>query len=160
MQSHLQRSIGCFSGMRSLRPVVGRQLPERGAVEARVSCRPAGHDPRPQPHQPRPRHAFSKLGRLVVLHLKTIGCFHGTNCFHGLHSLETLTITGARITSLPASVCEQLPNLQLLDLSYNQIQTLPSFSGCESIQKIDLHHNEIEELQENTFHGLMSLCCL
>ncbi|MEQ2242158.1 hypothetical protein ILYODFUR_032946, partial [Ilyodon furcidens] len=54
-------------------------------------------------------------------------------------------------------MCEQLPNLQLLDLSYNKIQTLPSFSGCESIQKIDLHHNEIEELRENTFTGLMTL---
>ncbi|KAE8281093.1 Leucine-rich repeat-containing G-protein coupled receptor 5A [Larimichthys crocea] len=75
----------------------------------------------------------------------------------GTKSLESLTITGARITSLPSSVCEQLPNLQLLDLSYNRIQTLPSFSGCESVQKIDLHHNEIEELEENTFHGLMSL---
>uniref|UniRef100_A0A3B4FUI5 G-protein coupled receptors family 1 profile domain-containing protein n=1 Tax=Pundamilia nyererei TaxID=303518 RepID=A0A3B4FUI5_9CICH len=32
----------------------------------------------------------------------------------GTKSLESLTITGAQITSLPSSVCEQLPKLQLL----------------------------------------------
>uniref|UniRef100_A0A8C7KEP3 Leucine rich repeat containing G protein-coupled receptor 5 n=1 Tax=Oncorhynchus kisutch TaxID=8019 RepID=A0A8C7KEP3_ONCKI len=128
-----------------------------------------------------PDRAFTNLSSLVVLHLnnnriRTLG----TQCFDGLHSLETLdlnynnleefpiairalstlkelTITGARITSLPTTVCDQLPNLQVLDLSYNMIQALPSFRGCEKIQKIDLHHNEIEELQADTFQGLTSL---
>ncbi|XP_071358603.1 leucine-rich repeat-containing G-protein coupled receptor 5-like [Trachinotus anak] len=106
------------------------------------------------------RSAFQNLPELRTLSLNGAADLTEFPDLTGTKSLESLTITGARITSLPSSVCEQLPNLQLLDLSYNQIQTLPSFSGCESIQKIDLHHNEIEELQENTFHGLMSLCCL
>ncbi|XP_056224152.1 leucine-rich repeat-containing G-protein coupled receptor 5-like isoform X1 [Seriola aureovittata] len=106
------------------------------------------------------RSAFQNLPELRTLSLNGAADLTEFPDLTGTKSLESLTITGARITSLPSSVCEQFPNLQLLDLSYNQIQTLPSFSGCESIQKIDLHHNEIEELQENTFHGLMSLCCL
>ncbi|XP_029350780.1 leucine-rich repeat-containing G-protein coupled receptor 5 [Echeneis naucrates] len=106
------------------------------------------------------RSAFQNLPELRTLSLNGAADLTEFPDLTGTKSLESLTITGARITSLPSSVCEQLPNLQLLDLSYNQIQTLPSFSGCESIQKIDLHHNEIEELQENAFHGLMSLCCL
>ncbi|XP_029018719.1 leucine-rich repeat-containing G-protein coupled receptor 5-like [Betta splendens] len=106
------------------------------------------------------RSAFQNLPELRTLSLN--GAAHLTEFpdLTGTESLESLTITGAHITSLPSSVCEQLPNLQLLDLSSNQIQTLPSFSACESIQKIDLHHNEIEELQENTFHGLMALRCV
>ncbi|XP_070784938.1 leucine-rich repeat-containing G-protein coupled receptor 5-like [Enoplosus armatus] len=103
------------------------------------------------------RSAFQNLPELRTLSLNGAADLTEFPDLTGTKSLESLTITGARITSLPSSVCEQLVNLQLLDLSYNQIQTLPSFSGCESVQKIDLHHNEIEELEENTFHGLMSL---
>ncbi|XP_030006694.1 leucine-rich repeat-containing G-protein coupled receptor 5-like isoform X2 [Sphaeramia orbicularis] len=106
------------------------------------------------------RSAFQNLPELRTLSLNGAADLTEFPDLTGTKSLESLTITGAQITSLPSSVCEQLPNLELLDLSYNQIQTLPSFSGCESIQKIDLHHNEIQELEENTFHGLMSLCSL
>ncbi|XP_067346856.1 leucine-rich repeat-containing G-protein coupled receptor 5-like isoform X4 [Channa argus] len=101
--------------------------------------------------------AFQNLPELRTLSLNGAADLTEFPDLTGTKSLESLTITGARITSLPSSVCEQLPNLQLLDLSYNQIQTLPSFSGCENIQKIDLHNNDLEQLQENTFHGLMSL---
>ncbi|CAG14806.1 unnamed protein product, partial [Tetraodon nigroviridis] len=75
----------------------------------------------------------------------------------GTVSLESVTITGAQITSLPASMCEQLQRLQLLDLSFNRIQGLPQLSGCDALVKIDLHHNEIADLEEHTFQGLMSL---
>ncbi|KAM4711970.1 leucine-rich repeat-containing G-protein coupled receptor 5A-like isoform 2-T2 [Anableps anableps] len=103
------------------------------------------------------RSAFQNLPELRMLSLNGAAELAEFPDLSGTRSLESLTITGARITSLPSSMCEQLPNLQLLDLSYNKIQTLPSFTGCESIQKIDLHHNEIEELRENTFTGLMTL---
>ncbi|XP_054862687.1 leucine-rich repeat-containing G-protein coupled receptor 5-like [Amphiprion ocellaris] len=103
------------------------------------------------------RSAFQDLPELRTLSLNGAAELTEFPDLTGTRRLESLTITGAQITSLPASVCEQLPNLQLLDLSYNHIQTLPSFSGCERIQKIDLHHNEIEDVEENTFTGLMSL---
>ncbi|XP_038161126.1 leucine-rich repeat-containing G-protein coupled receptor 5-like [Cyprinodon tularosa] len=101
--------------------------------------------------------AFQNLPELRTLSLNGAAELTEFPDLTGTKSLESLTITGAQITSLPGFMCEELPNLQLLDLSYNKIQTLPSFSGCESLQKIDLHHNEIEELRENTFTGLMSL---
>ncbi|XP_028255696.1 leucine-rich repeat-containing G-protein coupled receptor 5-like isoform X2 [Parambassis ranga] len=103
------------------------------------------------------RSAFQNLPELRTLSLNGAANLTEFPDLTGTKSLESLTITGARITSLSSSVCEQLPKLQLLDLSYNQIQTLPSFSACESIQKIDVHHNKIEVLEENTFTGLMSL---
>eukprot|EP00064_Thunnus_orientalis_P024122 superscaffoldBa00009923_g24398 len=43
------------------------------------------------------------------------------------------------------------------DLSYNQIQTLPSFSGCESIQKIDLSWNRLSSVKPNSFSALPAL---
>lgn len=103
------------------------------------------------------RSAFKNLPELQTLSLNGATNLTEFPDLAGTKSLESLTITGAKISSLPPSVCEQLPNLELLDLSYNQLQTLPVFSGCDNIQKIDLHHNEIQELEENTFHGLMSL---
>uniref|UniRef100_A0A8K9XT32 G-protein coupled receptors family 1 profile domain-containing protein n=1 Tax=Oncorhynchus mykiss TaxID=8022 RepID=A0A8K9XT32_ONCMY len=101
--------------------------------------------------------AFQHLPELRTLSLNGAAEITEFPDLTGTKSLESLTITGARITSLPTTVCDQLPNLLVLDLSYNMIQALPSFRGCEKIQKIDLHHNEIEELQADTFQGLTSL---
>ncbi|XP_030641552.1 leucine-rich repeat-containing G-protein coupled receptor 5-like [Chanos chanos] len=75
----------------------------------------------------------------------------------GLWSLESLTITSASIASLPDTICDKLPLLQVLDLSYNLIQHLPSFQGCESMERIDLHHNEIREISAGTFQDLTAL---
>uniref|UniRef100_A0AAY4BR77 G-protein coupled receptors family 1 profile domain-containing protein n=1 Tax=Denticeps clupeoides TaxID=299321 RepID=A0AAY4BR77_9TELE len=103
------------------------------------------------------RSAFQHLPELRTLSLNGAAEMTDFPDLSGTRSLESLTITGARITSLPAALCEQLPNLQILDLSYNLIQTLPSFRGCDKLQKIDLHHNSIHELQAATFQGLTSL---
>ncbi|XP_064417140.1 leucine-rich repeat-containing G-protein coupled receptor 5 isoform X2 [Latimeria chalumnae] len=75
----------------------------------------------------------------------------------GTTSLESLTLTGAQITSLPKTLCEQLPSLQVLDLSYNLLQDLPSFNGCQKLQKIDLHHNKIGEIRDHVFQQLPAL---
>ncbi|XP_027728842.1 leucine-rich repeat-containing G-protein coupled receptor 5 isoform X1 [Vombatus ursinus] len=75
----------------------------------------------------------------------------------GTTSLESLTLTGAQITSLPHNVCDQLPNLRVLDLSYNLIKDLPCFSVCQKLQKIILRHNEIYEIKADTFRQLIML---
>uniref|UniRef100_A0A8K9XNI8 Leucine rich repeat containing G protein-coupled receptor 5 n=1 Tax=Oncorhynchus mykiss TaxID=8022 RepID=A0A8K9XNI8_ONCMY len=113
--------------------------------------------------------------------LKELG-FHSNNiksipeqAFTGHSTLLTIFFYDNPIQFVGQSAFQHLPELRTLirvvevtldllsvpsshrDLSYNMIQSLPSFRGCEKIQKIDLHHNEIEELQADTFQGLTSL---
>ncbi|CAG07358.1 unnamed protein product, partial [Tetraodon nigroviridis] len=54
----------------------------------------------------------------------------------GTSSLEILTLTRAGLSALPPDLCEQLPRLRVLELSYNQIQHLPSFYRCSSLQEM------------------------
>uniref|UniRef100_A0A3B5MC48 LRRNT domain-containing protein n=1 Tax=Xiphophorus couchianus TaxID=32473 RepID=A0A3B5MC48_9TELE len=60
------------------------------------------------------RSAFQNLPELRTLSLNGAAELSEFPDLSGTKGLESLTITGARITSLPSSMCEQLPNLQLL----------------------------------------------
>ncbi|KAM5249198.1 leucine-rich repeat-containing G-protein coupled receptor 5 isoform 2-T2 [Hipposideros larvatus] len=103
------------------------------------------------------RSAFQNLPELRTLTLNGASQITEFPDLTGTASLESLTLTGAQISSLPQAVCDQLPNLQVLDLSYNLLEDLPSFSVCQKLQKIDLRHNEIYEIKVDTFQQLLSL---
>ncbi|XP_037703624.1 leucine-rich repeat-containing G-protein coupled receptor 5 isoform X2 [Choloepus didactylus] len=103
------------------------------------------------------RSAFQHLPELRTLTLNGASQITAFPDLTGTASLESLTLTGAQISSLPQTVCDQLPNLQVLDLSYNLLEDLPSFSVCQKLQKIDLRHNRISDLRVDTFQQLPSL---
>uniref|UniRef100_A0A8C8WD62 Leucine rich repeat containing G protein-coupled receptor 5 n=2 Tax=Panthera TaxID=9688 RepID=A0A8C8WD62_PANLE len=106
------------------------------------------------------RSAFQHLPELRTLTLNGASQITEFPDLTGTASLESLTLTGAQISSLPQTACDQLPNLQVLDLSYNLLEDLPSFSVCQKLQKIDLRHNEIFEIKVDTFQQLLSLRAL
>uniref|UniRef100_A0A8C9VZ50 Leucine rich repeat containing G protein-coupled receptor 5 n=1 Tax=Scleropages formosus TaxID=113540 RepID=A0A8C9VZ50_SCLFO len=77
----------------------------------------------------------------------------------GTKSLQSLTITGARITSLPSTVCDQLPNLQVLDLAWNKLHSVDprAFSTLPSLIKLDLSSNRLSSLPAAGLHSLTHL---
>uniref|UniRef100_A0A8D1VXV4 Leucine rich repeat containing G protein-coupled receptor 5 n=1 Tax=Sus scrofa TaxID=9823 RepID=A0A8D1VXV4_PIG len=80
----------------------------------------------------------------------------GRSAFQHLPELRTLTLNGAsQITEFPDLT--GTASLESLDLSYNLLEDLPSFSVCQKLQKIDLRHNEICEIQADTFQQLLGL---
>ncbi|KAM5249200.1 leucine-rich repeat-containing G-protein coupled receptor 5 isoform 4-T4 [Hipposideros larvatus] len=103
------------------------------------------------------RSAFQNLPELRTLTLNGASQITEFPDLTGTASLESLTLTGAQISSLPQAVCDQLPNLQVLDLSYNLLEDLPSFSVCQKLQKMNLAWNKIAVLHPNAFSTLPSL---
>ncbi|XP_067091349.1 leucine-rich repeat-containing G-protein coupled receptor 5-like [Osmerus mordax] len=101
------------------------------------------------------RSAFWNLSELRTLTLN--GGIQDFPDLTGTHSLENLSVSGTHISSLPGSLCDQLPSLLQLDLSHNRIQNLPSFCGCRKIHTIDLHHNRIFGLLADTFCEMSEL---
>ncbi|KAL7982600.1 hypothetical protein Chor_010198 [Crotalus horridus] len=58
----------------------------------------------------------------------------------GTTNLESLILTGAQITTLPESICEHLPNLQVLDLSSNLLSSFP-ITGLRGLTHLKLTRN-------------------
>ncbi|KAJ8002747.1 hypothetical protein DPEC_G00162160 [Dallia pectoralis] len=101
--------------------------------------------------------SFKNLPELQILSLKGATEVTEFPDLTGTNSLETLTVTGTHISTIPRNLCDLLPNLVQLDLSHNLIRHLPRFSGCRKIQKIDLRHNHIQEVLADSFLGLTEL---
>ncbi|XP_061668759.1 leucine-rich repeat-containing G-protein coupled receptor 6 isoform X2 [Syngnathoides biaculeatus] len=104
--------------------------------------------------------AFQFLPKLHTLSLNGATIIQNFPDLKGTTSLEVLTLTQAGLSILPLDLCEQLPHLRVLEVSYNQIQHLPSFSHCSALQEIGLQHNQITRIESSTFKELASLKAL
>ncbi|XP_040841720.1 leucine-rich repeat-containing G-protein coupled receptor 6 [Ochotona curzoniae] len=103
------------------------------------------------------RSAFQDLPKLHTLSLNGATDIQQFPDLKGTTSLETLTLTRAGIRLLPAGMCQQLPSLRVLELSYNQIEELPSLHRCQKLEEIGLRHNRIWEIGADTFSQLSVL---
>ncbi|XP_063294637.1 leucine-rich repeat-containing G-protein coupled receptor 4 [Pelobates fuscus] len=75
----------------------------------------------------------------------------------GTVNLESLTLTGTKIKSIPPRFCQEQKILRTLDLSYNEITDLSGFEGCSALEEVYLQHNQIKEVLNKSLQGLTSL---
>ncbi|XP_075284978.1 leucine-rich repeat-containing G-protein coupled receptor 5 isoform X2 [Opisthocomus hoazin] len=103
--------------------------------------------------------AFQHLPELRTLTLNGASQITEFPDLTGTTSLESLTLTGAQITSLPKSACDQLPNLQVLDLHHNEIGEIKAdtFWQLAALRSLDLAWNKIKIIHPNAFSSLPSL---
>ncbi|XP_056134585.1 leucine-rich repeat-containing G-protein coupled receptor 4 [Lampris incognitus] len=101
--------------------------------------------------------AFQNLSDLHSLMLRGASMMQDFPVLTWTNNLESLTLTGTKISSVPTDLCEDLKLLRTLDLSYNEIMELPSFQGCVKLQEISLQHNRIQQIDRDTFQGLSAL---
>ncbi|XP_048216093.1 leucine-rich repeat-containing G-protein coupled receptor 4 [Perognathus longimembris pacificus] len=99
-------------------------------------------------------HNLSDLHSLVIRGASMVQQFPNLT---GTIHLESLTLTGTKISSIPDNLCQKQKMLRTLDLSYNNIRDLPSFNGCHALEEISLQRNQIHQIKENTFQGLVNL---
>ncbi|KAG8510761.1 Leucine-rich repeat-containing G-protein coupled receptor 4 [Galemys pyrenaicus] len=99
-------------------------------------------------------HNLSDLHSLVIRGASLVQHFPNLT---GTSHLESLTLTGTKISSISSNLCQEQKMLRTLDLSYNNIKDLPSFDGCHSLEEISLQRNQIHQIKEGTFQGLISL---
>uniref|UniRef100_A0A8C9C090 Leucine-rich repeat-containing G-protein coupled receptor 4 n=1 Tax=Phocoena sinus TaxID=42100 RepID=A0A8C9C090_PHOSS len=99
-------------------------------------------------------HNLSDLHSLVIRGASMVQRFPNLT---GTVHLESLTLTGTKISSISSNLCQEQKMLRTLDLSYNNIKDLPSFNGCHALEEISLQRNQIHQIKEDTFQGLTSL---
>uniref|UniRef100_A0A8P4KD93 Leucine-rich repeat-containing G-protein coupled receptor 4 n=1 Tax=Dicentrarchus labrax TaxID=13489 RepID=A0A8P4KD93_DICLA len=80
--------------------------------------------------------AFQNLSDLHSLMLRGASMMQDFPILTWTNNLESLTLSGTKISSIPADLCEDLKLLRTLDLSYNEIKELPSFQGCVQLQEM------------------------
>ncbi|XP_022623559.1 leucine-rich repeat-containing G-protein coupled receptor 4 isoform X4 [Seriola dumerili] len=101
--------------------------------------------------------AFQNLSDLHSLMLRGASMMQDFPILTWTNNLESLTLSGTKISSIPADLCEDLKLLRTLDLSYNEVEGLPSLQGCVLLQEISFQHNHIQEIERDTFQGLSAL---
>uniref|UniRef100_A0A4W3GEA8 Leucine rich repeat containing G protein-coupled receptor 6 n=1 Tax=Callorhinchus milii TaxID=7868 RepID=A0A4W3GEA8_CALMI len=84
--------------------------------------------------------AFQYLPKLHTLSLNGASEIKEFPDLKGTTSLEILTLTRAGITSLPRGLCQQLPNLRVLDLTFNELSSLP-LAGLSGLTHLKLKGN-------------------
>ncbi|CAM1324330.1 Uncharacterised protein g8646 [Pycnogonum litorale] len=79
-----------------------------------------------------------------------------SRAFNGQHNnLHSLSVVNSKLSSVPRESIKKLKYLKILDLGYNYIKDVPSYSFYGlSITNLNLQNNEIGMLLEYSFAGL------
>lgn len=75
-------------------------------------------------------------------------------------SLRTLHLSNCQISSINIDSLRDMNSLVELDLSINQIESIPNGLASNTLQELDLSYNEISMLTDDTFSALPHLAVL
>ncbi|KAM4017751.1 leucine-rich repeat-containing G-protein coupled receptor 4 [Anomaloglossus baeobatrachus] len=101
--------------------------------------------------------AFQNLSDLRFLVIRGASDIQWFPNLTGTINLESLTLTGTKIRSIPLNLCQEQKMLRSLDLSYNEIASLTGLKGCSLLEEVSLQHNQITEVQNESLQSLTSL---
>jgi len=78
---------------------------------------------------------------------------------HGSDKNNSCKLSSKKLTSVPADLFSDLPNLEWINLSFNSLSSVPEglFSILTNIRHIDLNHNSLSSIPESLFSGLTNL---
>lgn len=101
---------------------------------------------------------FMYLRKLKILDLSYNQLVSIGNASYNFPWLEQLFLNHNNISELN-DVFEKLTNLQILDISFNQITVIEGniFRNTKKLEKLSMKHNRIRQLEEGVFHELSSL---
>lgn len=70
-------------------------------------------------------------------------------------TLETLDLSYNNLHTVPTAALEHLQSLSFLNLNYNMIKILgqAAFSGLRSLERLSLYDNQMQHIEENAFAG-------
>ena len=82
--------------------------------------------------------------------------------FSDLHALQEINLSHNEMTTLPSNISQYLPDVERLDLSFNKITQIrkKDFVRYEKLQVLTLHHNLISNLPSEGFVYLEKLTTL
>ena len=104
---------------------------------------------------------FSGLTGLAMLNLSQnaiSSLYLDETIFRGMVKLKILDLSHNSLNSVAADTFKHLPNLQVLNLSFNQLTILNSDHGLKSsLKMLFLSQNAIEEIHENSLGKLTHL---
>ncbi|GAB5371488.1 hypothetical protein AAMO2058_001584100, partial [Amorphochlora amoebiformis] len=101
---------------------------------------------------------FAKLDALIItkcaISMLEIGMF-----LKRFRDLRCLRLVNNDISTLQPGVFDHLSRLEILDLSFNSIASIPSdvFKACKSLREVCLGNNKIRTLSPRAFEGLSNL---
>ena len=100
--------------------------------------------------------------KMINLSEKKLTSLEGINLIPHLDIVQGLNLSHNNLSSNVFSVfsaeeLQSVSHLKKLDLSFNQIKILPTFTGFSNLQFLDLSHNEITILFAKAFNGLNKL---
>ncbi|CAK1544545.1 unnamed protein product [Leptosia nina] len=75
-------------------------------------------------------------------------------------SLRSLHLSNCQIAVLSANAASEMTSLVVLDLSINQIESIPDNFHSKTLQELDMSYNEVSSLSDRTFSSLPHLAVL